>query len=125
MRAPKSAVVITNVAGPWPARPLHALPAGPRPVGSVLEETGDPFGTDEPCNQTRLDTHAGLVGDRGRRLTPSARRTSQRARAAGGLALSLISVWEVAKKVEKGRSCWIGPSTIGSIGGVAPRPATG
>jgi PIN domain nuclease of toxin-antitoxin system len=54
--------------------------------------------------QTLLDTHAWVwwvTGDR--RLTPSARRAIERARSTGALALSLISVWEVAKKVEKGQ----------------------
>ena len=54
--------------------------------------------------QTLLDTHAWIwwvTNDR--RLAASARRVIERARAAGGLALSMISVWEVAKKVEKGQ----------------------
>jgi PIN domain nuclease of toxin-antitoxin system len=53
---------------------------------------------------TLLDTHAWVwwvTGDR--RLTTSARRLIERARATGSLMLSLISVWEVAKKVEKGQ----------------------
>jgi PIN domain nuclease of toxin-antitoxin system len=54
--------------------------------------------------QTLLDTHAWVwwVTD-DQRLASSARRAIERARAAGGLALSMISVWEVAKKVEKGQ----------------------
>ena len=54
--------------------------------------------------QTLLDTHAWVwwvTGDR--RLTPAPRRMIERARAAGALSLSMISVWEVAKKVEKGQ----------------------
>ena len=49
-----------------------------------------------------LDTHAWLwwvTADR--RLSAAARRSIDRAAAADRLALSLISVWEVAKKVEK------------------------
>ena len=51
---------------------------------------------------TLLDTHAWLwwvTADR--RLAASARRTIERAASASGLALSLISVWEIAKKTEK------------------------
>jgi PIN domain nuclease of toxin-antitoxin system len=54
--------------------------------------------------QALLDTHAWVWWvTRDRRLVPSARRAIERARAAGGLALSMISIWEVAKKVEKGQ----------------------
>jgi PIN domain nuclease of toxin-antitoxin system len=51
-----------------------------------------------------LDTHAWVwwvTGDR--RLSQPARRRIERAAAGGTLFLSLISVWEVAKKVEKGQ----------------------
>jgi len=51
---------------------------------------------------TLLDTHAWVwwvTGDR--RLSAGSRRAIERGSAAGSLALSLISVWEVAKKVEK------------------------
>ena len=51
---------------------------------------------------TLLDTHAWLwwvTADR--RLTTSARRTIERAASTSALALSLISVWEIAKKAEK------------------------
>jgi PIN domain nuclease of toxin-antitoxin system len=53
---------------------------------------------------TLLDTHAWVwwVTD-DRRLSPSARRTIERDQATDLLALSLISIWEVAKKVEKGQ----------------------
>lgn len=51
---------------------------------------------------TLLDTHAWLwwvAADR--RLSASARRAIERAASSGTLALSLISVWEIAKKAEK------------------------
>ena len=51
---------------------------------------------------TLLDTHAWVwwvTGDR--RLSAAARRAIERGQARGDLSLSLISVWEVAKKVEK------------------------
>lgn len=51
---------------------------------------------------TLLDTHAWLwwvAADR--RLVASARRAIERAASSGTLALSLISVWEIAKKAEK------------------------
>jgi PIN domain nuclease of toxin-antitoxin system len=51
---------------------------------------------------TLLDTHAWVwwvTGDD--RLSPSARRGIERAREGDTLLLSLISVWELAKKVEK------------------------
>ncbi len=54
--------------------------------------------------QTLLDTHAWVwwvTGDR--RLSRAARVAIDRAVARGTLALSLISLWEVAKKVEKGQ----------------------
>jgi PIN domain nuclease of toxin-antitoxin system len=54
--------------------------------------------------QTLLDTHTWIwwvTSDR--RLPASARRLIERARTAGGLTLSMISIWEVAKKVEKGQ----------------------
>jgi len=53
---------------------------------------------------TLLDTHAWVwwtTGDK--RLSPAARRAIRHAEAQQDLALSLISVWEVAKKVEKGQ----------------------
>ena len=53
---------------------------------------------------TLLDTHAWVwwvTGDR--RLSRSALRTIERDRAKDVLSLSLISIWEVAKKVEKGQ----------------------
>jgi len=51
---------------------------------------------------TLLDTHAWVwwVTD-DRRLPAASRRAIDRSSARGSLALSLISVWEVAKKVEK------------------------
>ena len=53
---------------------------------------------------TLLDTHAWVwwVTD-DRRLSRPARRAAQRAAASAHLLLSLISLWEVAKKVEKGQ----------------------
>jgi PIN domain nuclease of toxin-antitoxin system len=51
---------------------------------------------------TLLDTHAWVwwvTADR--RLSAAARRAIERSQARGDLSLSLISVWEVAKKVEK------------------------
>ena len=53
---------------------------------------------------TLLDTHAWVwwvTSDR--RLSRLAQRAIDKAHAAGALWLSLISVWEVAKKVEKGQ----------------------
>lgn len=53
---------------------------------------------------TVLDTHAWLwwvTGDR--RLSRRARTTIERALARGELHVSMISVWEMAKKVEKGQ----------------------
>jgi PIN domain nuclease of toxin-antitoxin system len=53
---------------------------------------------------TLLDTHAWVwwvSGDR--RLATSARRAIDRDQARDALALSMISIWEVAKKVEKGQ----------------------
>ncbi|OFW38165.1 MAG: hypothetical protein A3J29_23425 [Acidobacteria bacterium RIFCSPLOWO2_12_FULL_67_14b] len=53
---------------------------------------------------TLLDTHAWVwwVSD-DRRLSRPARRAIEKALAGDALWLSLISIWEVAKKVEKGR----------------------
>lgn len=53
---------------------------------------------------TLLDTHAWVwwVTD-DRRLSRPARRAIEHGQAQGTLALSLISIWEVAKKVEKGQ----------------------
>ena len=53
---------------------------------------------------TLLDTHAWVwwVTD-DRRLSRSALRTIERDQAKDALSLSLISIWEVAKKVEKGQ----------------------
>lgn len=53
---------------------------------------------------TLLDTHAFVwwVTD-DRRLSRTARRAIDRAQAAEALQLSLISIWEIAKKVEKGQ----------------------
>lgn len=51
-----------------------------------------------------LDTHAWVwwvTADR--RLSQPARRAIERARTGGALSLSLISIWELAKKVEKGQ----------------------
>lgn len=49
-----------------------------------------------------LDTHAWIWwADGGRRLSRAAARSIDRAQAAGDLWVSMISVWEVAKKVEK------------------------
>lgn len=53
---------------------------------------------------TLLDTHAWVwwvTGDR--RLARTARQAIEKAATAESLALSLISTWEVAKKVEKGQ----------------------
>lgn len=51
---------------------------------------------------TLLDTHAWVWWvTEDRRLSPAARRAIDRSQAGGSLSLSLISVWEVAKKVEK------------------------
>jgi PIN domain nuclease of toxin-antitoxin system len=51
---------------------------------------------------TLLDTHAWVwwVAEH-RGLSAAAKRAIERSQAAGDLSLSLISVWEVAKKVEK------------------------
>ena len=52
---------------------------------------------------TLLDTHAWVWWvTEDRRLSAASRRAIERSGAGGSLALSLISVWEVAKKVEKG-----------------------
>ena len=51
---------------------------------------------------TLLDTHAWVWWvTEDRRLSPAARRAIERSQGKGELSLSLISVWEVAKKVEK------------------------
>jgi PIN domain nuclease of toxin-antitoxin system len=51
-----------------------------------------------------LDTHAWVWWvTEDRRLSPRARRSIERGRTTGDLQLSLISIWEVAKKVEKGQ----------------------
>jgi PIN domain nuclease of toxin-antitoxin system len=51
---------------------------------------------------TLLDTHAWVWWvTEDRRLSVAARRAIERSQAKGDLSLSLISVWEVAKKVEK------------------------
>lgn len=53
---------------------------------------------------TLLDTHAWVWWvTEDRRLSRPARRAIERAQSESALALSLISVWEVAKKVEKGQ----------------------
>ena len=53
---------------------------------------------------TLLDTHAWVWWvTEDRRLSRSALRTIERDRAKDALSLSLISMWEVAKKVEKGQ----------------------
>ena len=53
---------------------------------------------------TLLDTHAWVWWvTEDRRLSRPARRAIEKAEARGALWLSLISVWEVAKKVEKGQ----------------------
>lgn len=53
---------------------------------------------------TLLDTHAWIWWvTEDRRLSAAARRAIDRAGAQQNLALSLISVWEVAKKTEKGQ----------------------
>jgi PIN domain nuclease of toxin-antitoxin system len=51
---------------------------------------------------TLLDTHAWLwwVAE-DRRLSPAARRAIERGQARDDLQLSLISIWEIARKVEK------------------------
>lgn len=52
--------------------------------------------------QTLLDTHAWVWWvTRDRRLSAKARALIARGQRLGGLAVSLISMWEVAKKVEK------------------------
>lgn len=51
-----------------------------------------------------LDTHAWIWWvTEDRRLSQAARRTIEKQQALDALLLSLISVWEVAKKVEKGQ----------------------
>ena len=51
---------------------------------------------------TLLDTHAWVWwATEDRRLSAASHRAIRQASAAGSLALSLISIWEVAKKVEK------------------------
>jgi PIN domain nuclease of toxin-antitoxin system len=51
-----------------------------------------------------LDTHAWIWwATADRRLVASARRVIERASSAGRLMLSAISIWEVAKKAEKGQ----------------------
>ena len=51
---------------------------------------------------TLLDTHAWVWWvTEDRRLSATARRVIERSQAKGDLSLSLISVWEIAKKVEK------------------------
>ena len=51
---------------------------------------------------TLLDTHAWLWWvSKDRRLSPAAKRAIERSQAGNRLLLSLISIWEVAKKVEK------------------------
>jgi len=68
---------------------------------------------------TLLDTHAWIWWvTRDARLVRSARQAIEKAASAEVLALSLISVWEVAKKVEKGQlafdrpvSDWIDQAT--------------
>jgi len=51
---------------------------------------------------TLLDTHTWVWWvTEDRRLSATSRRAIDRSRASGSLALSLMSVWEVAKKVEK------------------------
>jgi PIN domain nuclease of toxin-antitoxin system len=51
---------------------------------------------------TLLDTHAWVWWvTEDRRLSPAARRAIERSQRGGELSLSLISVWEIAKKVEK------------------------
>ena len=53
---------------------------------------------------TLLDTHAWVWWvTEDRRLSRSALRTIERDQAKDALSLSLISIWEVAKKVEKGQ----------------------
>ena len=53
---------------------------------------------------TLLDTHAWVWWvTEDRRLSRSARRTIEKDQANVALSLSLISIWEVAKKVEKGQ----------------------
>lgn len=54
--------------------------------------------------QTLLDTHAWIWWvTEDARLSPAASRTIAKAQAAESLLVSLISIWEVAKKVEKGQ----------------------
>jgi PIN domain nuclease of toxin-antitoxin system len=53
---------------------------------------------------TLLDTHAWVWWvTEDRRLSAAARRTIERSQTHGRLAVSLISAWEIAKKVEKGQ----------------------
>jgi PIN domain nuclease of toxin-antitoxin system len=53
---------------------------------------------------TLLDTHAWVWWvTEDRRLSRSARLAIEKGQARDGLSLSLISIWEVAKKVEKGQ----------------------
>jgi PIN domain nuclease of toxin-antitoxin system len=53
---------------------------------------------------TLLDTHAWVWWvSEDRRLSRPARRAIEKAAASDALSLSLISIWEVAKKVEKGQ----------------------
>jgi PIN domain nuclease of toxin-antitoxin system len=53
---------------------------------------------------TLLDTHAWVWWvTQDRRLSRAAKRAIERGATSGGVWLSLISVWEVAKKVEKGQ----------------------
>jgi PIN domain nuclease of toxin-antitoxin system len=53
---------------------------------------------------TLLDTHAWVWWvTKDRRLSAAARRAIEKGLGNGALSLSLISVWEVAKKVEKGQ----------------------
>ena len=55
-----------------------------------------------PGMPTLLDTHAWIWWvTEDRRLSAAARRAIERSQDKGDLSLSLISVWEVAKKVEK------------------------
>ena len=103
-RARSPPVVITKR-----GRPVAKLvPCGPAPAerglaGSVLKEVGDPFGTDEPGMPTLLDTHAWVWWVTEDRRLSRRRAAGDRTQpgARGDLSLSLISVWEVAKKVEK------------------------
>ena len=69
---------------------------------------------------TLLDTHAWVWWvTEDRRLSRSARRAIDKSQAEDALSLSLISVWEVAKKVEKGQlvldrpvDAWLDLATI-------------